>query len=94
VRGQQDPAVPLDLDDPLVDADRPQPVENLDHLRGQHQTVPGGKAGDPLAMSLPLPDLRPQPLVDVRDRRGELLLVGLEQLSHPRTAGPQPRRGS
>jgi hypothetical protein len=59
-----DPAVALGLDDPLVDPERPQPVEILDHLRGQHQVFPGSEAGDPLAMPLPLADLRPQPPAD------------------------------
>jgi len=69
VRGQRDPAVAFDLDDPLVDPERPQPVEKLDHFRRQRQIVPGGEARDLLPVPLSLPDLRPQPLVDVRDRR-------------------------
>jgi hypothetical protein len=79
-------AVAFDLDDPLVDSESPQSVEELGHLRGRRQVVPGGEAGDPLAV--PLPDRRPKPLVDVRDRRGELLLVGLEQLPHARRRDP------
>ncbi|MFI6798280.1 hypothetical protein [Streptosporangium canum] len=71
-----------------VDPERPQPVEILDHLRWQRQAVPGGEPGQLLAVPLPLPDLRPQPLVDVRDRRGELLLADPQQLPYPRRRDP------
>nr|WP_234995863.1 hypothetical protein [Streptoalloteichus hindustanus] len=92
-RRQRDPAVAFDLDDPLVDAECPQVVEKRHHLRGQRQVVPRGEAGDPLAVPLSLPDLRPQPLVDVRDRRGELLLVGPEQFPNACQRNPGPGEG-
>ncbi|WP_246064428.1 hypothetical protein [Nonomuraea longispora] len=42
---QRDPAITLGLNDPLVDPERPHPVEILDHFRGAGPGCPQRRAG-------------------------------------------------
>jgi hypothetical protein len=83
LRGDEDPAVPLDLDEALAEPELAQTVEVADDLRREREALPGGEPGDPFAVVLPLADLRPQAAVDLVDRRRELVVPGHEQPLHP-----------
>jgi len=75
LRRDQDPAVTLDLDQPLPEPEFAHPVEVGDRLGRQRQAVAGRQLGDPLPVTLEFSDLRAQAVVDVLDRRRELLVT-------------------
>ena len=81
--GDHDPAVALQLDVALIDAEAAQPVEVAHDAVRERQVVSGGEPGDPLAVALQPPDLGAQVLVDLLDAMGELLGAGVEELLHP-----------
>ena len=81
--GDHDPAVPLQLDVALIDAEAAQPVEVVHDAVRERQVLSGGEPGDAFAVALQPPDLGAQVLVDLLDATGELLRAGVEELLHP-----------
>ena len=89
----QDPAVALDLDQPLSEPEFAHPVEVGDRLGRQRQAVACRELGDPLPVTLAFADLGAQPAVDVLDRRCELRRHLPPTVRAPATAARRPRPG-
>ena len=89
----EDPAVALDLDQPLEEAELAHPVEVGDRLGRQRQAVAGCELRDPFAVSLAFADLGAQAAVDVLDRRRELRRRPPPAARAPATAARRRRPG-